>query len=902
MIGLRPKTSDLYVERARLLRRLPEGGGHVVWLEAPYGYGKSVLTAQWAAALEADGWRVVWLALMGEDARGALARVLELPATVPWSVLLEALWQEPTLLILEDLEGTEHLAPILKHAAGLVLISSRKRLPEPELPRLRAEGRLLHLTAGDLAFTVDEARALLPGDPERAERAWAQSQGWSLPLHLAALTGATADGAERAALLQGIRESLEPAVWDEALLLAALSHLPLEHATDATRRLAEAGFAQALEAGYRLHPLAAETALEQHLDAARAVLAREGARLPPPLRGLALERLALWGDLGALLEAGHDLARHDPAGVVRWDEAVGGASGPQRSLQTGEALCLLGRKPEGVARLLEAAAHPAATPAQRLAAYREALWHTADVDLPRARAYAEAGEALLEDVPDDDAVKFMHYATRLDYIANDFERAEAGIERALERIPKDAPKLRRLGLLTNLAVMRWYRLGDLDGQQRLLEDILTWPDVPALQAGVMHWNLGMNYHLLHQNTQALEQFRHTQRYAAVRPLQALQARAMELILTRRYEDLSAVMARLALWEQPGAEDRLRAAWALALLEDGQADAAVERADLDAPYCRIARAQVLHALGRGKAAMAALEAAANALEERDTELHWTAAQYRLTRDPASLERLLALTTSGARVLPHFVPLPDLPRDRPELSDPYLLPAVLRSGWKEAVRRRHAEIPDLELRLLGVLDVRVLGEAVSLTQRPREIVLLSALGQSREQIAEALWPDLEPEKMRNNLHFNLNALRKTLEPWGVPTYLFEHGLERVHTDVQDLERALLTGDAEAVARLYGGDLAPGVDYAAVNDERERLRERTVACLCAAAERADPERAAGYLERALEIDPLHEDALRTLLRALVAQGRRSSAQRRYDRFARRLRDELGLEPAPETQRALA
>ena len=160
MIGLRPKASNLFLERPRLLRMLPEEAGYVVWLEAPYGYGKSVLTSQWASKLEQDSWRVVWIALLGEDPRAVLARALELPASAPWSVVLESLWLEPTLVILEDLEGTERLTPILKGTQGLVLLSSRGKLSEPEVPRLMAEGRLVHLTSAQMAFNKAEAFSL----------------------------------------------------------------------------------------------------------------------------------------------------------------------------------------------------------------------------------------------------------------------------------------------------------------------------------------------------------------------------------------------------------------------------------------------------------------------------------------------------------------------------------------------------------------------------------------------------------------------------------------------------------------------------------------------------------------------------------------------------------------------
>ena len=145
MIGFRPKPSALFLERPRLLRLLPEEAGYVVSLEAPYGYGKSVLTAQWAAKLEADGWRVIWLALLEGDPCVALAGALGLPETAAWAVLLTALASTKTVVIFEDFENRsevlEALGPLLKHNPGLVLLASRQALNAPELLRAREIGR-----------------------------------------------------------------------------------------------------------------------------------------------------------------------------------------------------------------------------------------------------------------------------------------------------------------------------------------------------------------------------------------------------------------------------------------------------------------------------------------------------------------------------------------------------------------------------------------------------------------------------------------------------------------------------------------------------------------------------------------------------------------------------------------
>ena len=73
---------------------------------------------------------------------------------------------------------------------------------------------------------------------------------------------------------------------------------------------------------------------------------------------------------------------------------------------------------------------------------------------------------------------------------------------------------------------------------------------------------------------------------------------------------------------------------------------------------------------------------------------------------------------------------------------------------------------------------------------------------------------------------------------------------------------------------------------------------ATLFETAEGASADRASALLIRVLELDPVHEEALQLLLRNLIARGRRREVQRRYQTFARRLEQEMGLTPLPETR----
>lgn len=885
-----------HLKRTRLLRRLPDSAGYAVWLQAPYGYGKSVLASQWATELEAEGWRVLWLSLMGEDLRGLLARELNLPPDAPWLILLDHLWSEPTLLVLEELEGRENLTPVLRDLRGLILLASRQPLPEPELPRLRSGGQLIHLRAADLCFTLTEAQQLF-ADPVQAERQWERARGWPLPLKLAALTGSTGDDQDHAALLRGMCESLSPAGWQEALLLSTLNGLPSELASDHTHALADAGFVQALEGGYRLHPFLAEQILTLYRPEVQQVLQDEAKRLPILLRGKAYQLAQMPAELNDLLET-QRIPRSDFEALVDWDrwlsQEMGGKNcGLGRSVKVGEALCLMGQHTEGLARLQGVLNGTDAPLSLRFRACREIIWHQCSLDPQAALPYVQLGQEMYPEGTPDDQVNFLNYAQRVHFMLGDYDQSEALLLRALETLPPESTVMGRRGLLQNLSVVRWYRDGDLEGQTHLLEDLLhstqtLSADDPQqmtpLQASVIHWNLGVAYHLLSEREKALEHFTQVQQHAKVRPLLALQAKAMQAIVLGQFAELPALMTQLQVWESRDAEDRISAWWATALLARGDAQAALKCLHLDTPWAKTVRARALHQAGRKAEALAALPAEPDAVQARYEAMYWHAAQYLLHGRAESLDTLLSLTTSKTKLLPALIPLAQLPRDRPELAAHYPLEEVLNSGWKAALQARLPDMPPLEVTTLGRFEVKVLGKPVTLTQRPREILLLLLLGKNREQIATELWPELEPAAVRNNLNFNFSALRKALEPWGVPTYLYESGLQRVKSDLDDLESALTRHDPEAALALYSGELAPETDLPSVQETRADLHGRVIKLLEGGAAQ-HPARAEAYLERVLELEPLSEDALASLAAVLEGQGRHKQAQRLRQEFAARL-----------------
>jgi DNA-binding SARP family transcriptional activator len=220
------------------------------------------------------------------------------------------------------------------------------------------------------------------------------------------------------------------------------------------------------------------------------------------------------------------------------------------------------------------------------------------------------------------------------------------------------------------------------------------------------------------------------------------------------------------------------------------------------------------------------------------------------------------------------------------------------------------------LLGAFSVVVDGNAVPgdawRHRRAADLVKLLALAPShrlhREQVMEALWPDLPLEaaaaNLRKAVHFARRALgsERSIGTDAAMLTLFP-GAE-VEIDVERFEhaasQALRSGDAgscAAAAGLYRGELLPEDRYAPWSEEpRERLRLRYLRAL----------KAGRMWERVLELDGTDEQAHRALMQAALEVGDRRAAIRQFERLRERLRADLGVGPEPASvalyERALA
>jgi len=897
-----------------------------VWLEAPYGYGKSVLAAQWADELEKEGWRVEWLSLGGRDARAAIAGHLGFPPTTPWPVLSDELWSSPTLLVLEDLQGGEDPGPLLREGRGLVLLASRQPLPYPELSKLETAGRLQHLVSSDLAFAEAEAAGMFQ-DAGQAREAWRQTHGWPLPLHFAALTG---DLPEKTSLLAGVERSVSPDAWRELLFVATLETLPETAAVEATGELVRSGFLQRLTGGYRLHPLMADSVIAANGDGVRAQVAAQGDRLPPALRAAAFEKADHTAGLHDLLVSGEGvLFEHSPEAFLRWHELVEPSPEPARRVHVAIANLLLNRFDAALPGAVALATDPEVAPEARARLIGAALFALGSSKrFEQAEAFRLAADKLVPSLPPHPAGVLQQNLGTFEFSRGDFAAAEERYASGLAALARAEPSLvvrqAQVRLLANLQSVVWEARGDVDGPLASQRELIARPDLDEASYVILHQNLAVNSALSCDDETAKTALRKV--LARSRAYMALVIRSNLAYLERDVAAFPSLLAAARKWEAFELAERVSALWLRVLRREGDFGGVVDlyRRVESGPFSKLELAWARAGRGELREAAALLHETEGAYAYREFRVHWHAVAYMVERSAERLEQLLNLTLLGARMLVYAgVPVDALPPDRPELAAPYPLREVLARGSAAAVDSRLDELPPLRLTLLGDVSASLMDERLPLTDRQRELVTLLALGADRERIGEEIWPEVDAKKQRNSLGVLLNMLRKVLEPWGAPTFILESGLARFTSDAQELREALAEGDHERVLALYAGPLAPGLTLPLVDDERQALHEEVLQALfdgagAAALLPSAPKAAASataavgsvseaefrvrLLKRLLELDPLHEEGLQALLTLLVRLGRRREAQRHFSRFEADLAAETGLAPQAATAELLA
>ncbi len=209
------------VERPRLLDKLEQSTASLLLLNAPTGYGKSVLLAQWAARDPRPFFSLTLRdahndpVMLLDELVDELDRIEPLPAEVASAlaapepdlegVVLPRLGeavearQTAVVVVLDEMEHIESpqsllaIRSLVEHVRGGTQIAIATR-EEPALPlgRLRANRLLTEIGRGELAMTMPEGAKLLAGigielSPEDLGTLVERAEGWPAALYLAGI-------------------------------------------------------------------------------------------------------------------------------------------------------------------------------------------------------------------------------------------------------------------------------------------------------------------------------------------------------------------------------------------------------------------------------------------------------------------------------------------------------------------------------------------------------------------------------------------------------------------------------------------------------------------------------------------------------------------------------------------
>ncbi|HET7495649.1 MAG TPA: BTAD domain-containing putative transcriptional regulator [Candidatus Limnocylindrales bacterium] len=207
-------------------------------------------------------------------------------------------------------------------------------------------------------------------------------------------------------------------------------------------------------------------------------------------------------------------------------------------------------------------------------------------------------------------------------------------------------------------------------------------------------------------------------------------------------------------------------------------------------------------------------------------------------------------------------------------------------------------------------KVLGLLCFLITRPD-------MSATRDQVLEALWPELDPEVAVNSLNQTIYFLRRVFEEEYSddlsPGYLY-HSSDVVWLDpelvtsrsidcrqfIRGLSGQPSPDEVDHLSRLYRGRFALEFEY---EEWAAAYRDSLHAAYLEIVERSvlDDFRSGHYdrgitvARRALDLDPTAEQIEVCLLRLYRVTGAHAAAAEQYGHYATMMRDELGLEPIP-------
>ena len=222
----------------------------------------------------------------------------------------------------------------------------------------------------------------------------------------------------------------------------------------------------------------------------------------------------------------------------------------------------------------------------------------------------------------------------------------------------------------------------------------------------------------------------------------------------------------------------------------------------------------------------------------------------------------------------------------------------------------------------VSIRVGERSISGSEIRRKVLALLCLlltrthmSATRDQVLEALWPDLEPNVAVNSLNQTIYFLRRVFEEAYsddlTPGYV-HHDSEVIWLDselvasrsaecrvlIRNMSQPAGPDEVNRLVEAYRGRFALDFEY---EEWSGAYRDNLHAAYLEIVERSVRDdfttghfdRGIGVARRALEVDPTAEQIEVSLLRLYKATGAHSAAAEQYAHYATVMREELGIEP---------
>src|SRR2546425_7010287 len=228
--------------------------------------------------------------------------------------------------------------------------------------------------------------------------------------------------------------------------------------------------------------------------------------------------------------------------------------------------------------------------------------------------------------------------------------------------------------------------------------------------------------------------------------------------------------------------------------------------------------------------------------------------------------------------------------------------------------------IRLRTLGALGLSGPDgtELRAVLTQPKRLALLCYLAiasppgfRRRDKLLALFWPELDEEHARNALNRAVYYLRQALGANAVESRGGDElGISArvVWCDATTFAAALDAGKPSEALELYRGELLPGLFIDGSREferwleaERARLGRRAVDAALALSESEEAKGqfalATHWARQASAFAPYDEKPVRRLIAALDRSGDLAAAILAYDDFARRLKEDLEVEPSTAT-----